>query len=426
MDSIENIRFSRSLIARSVDGMTVSTARVDAGTGNHTRRPPFGLPALAWTLGAVHLVARAGAFVQPMLVLYLTQEQGMAPTAAGAVVAAVGIGDFGSQLLGGWLGDRVGRRQTMLLGFLGTSIALAALGSADTTPVIWAAAVGYGLTAGLFRPAGSAAVADLPPEQRVRAYSLLYWAANLGYAIAATAAGVLASRGYGLLFWLNAVAMLAAALIVVAAVPETRSTSSHPRRALLPALLGDRLMVTMALIHVAYFTLLMQAFATLPLLMTAQGHGPATYGAVLALNGLAIVILQPLAAVVLAHRDRGTVLATSMLLAGLGGGLATVAQGSAGYAAAVLILTLAQVGMAVQFGATFADLAPPDLRGGYMGIASSTWSLGITLGPVVGTALLEDTGRFWLGATALSTGLLLFLAQQAVAGSLRERQAGRS
>jgi MFS family permease len=361
-----------------------------------------------------------------MLVLYLTQEQRMAPTVAGAVVAAVGIGDFGSQLLGGWLGDRFGRRQTMLLGFLGTSIALAALGSADTTPVIWVAAVGYGLTAGLFRPAGSAAVADLPPEQRVRAYSLLYWAANLGYSVAATVAGVLASRGYGLLFWLNAVAVLAAALIVVAAVPETRSTSSHPRRALLPALLGDRLMVTMTLIHVAFFTLLMQAFATLPLLMTAQRYGPGTYGAVLALNGLAIVILQPLAVVVLGHRDRGTVLAASMLSAGLGGGLAAVTESAAGYAAAVLVLSLGQIGMAVHFGATFAAMAPPDLRSRYMGVASSTWSLGATLGPMIGTALLEHTGRTWLGATALATGLLLFVAQRAVAGALRERQADRS
>ncbi|MFI6042111.1 MFS transporter [Nocardia sp. NPDC051321] len=399
--------------------MTVLTATADISANNHTPR----LPALAWSLGACHLVARAGGFVQPMLVLYLTQQQGMTPTAAGAVVAAVGIGDFGSQLLGGWLGDRLGRRQTMLLGFLGTAIALAALGSAETTTVIWAAAVGYGLTAGLFRPAGSAAVADLPPEQRVRAYSLLYWAANLGYAIAATVSGVLASHGYGLLFWLNAVAVLAAALIVVIAVPETRSSASGARRALLPALLGDRLMVTMTLIHVAYFTLNMQAFATLPLLMTGQGCGPATYGAVLALNGLAIVVLQPLAVVLLAHRDRGTVLATSMLLTGLGGGLVALSEPAAGYAVAILILSLGQIGMAVQFGATFADLAPADLRSRYIGVASSTWSLGTILGPLVGTALLEHTDRIWLGACAIAAGLLLFAAQQAVAGSLRERQA---
>ncbi|MFC9432892.1 MFS transporter [Nocardia sp. NPDC057030] len=398
------------------------TTIADTGTKNYTRQA-LGLPTLAWTLGACHLIARAGGFVQPMLVLYLTQEQRMTPMAAGAVVAAVGIGDFGSQLLGGWLGDRFGRRQTMLLGFLGTAIALAALGSAETAPVIWATAVGYGLTAGLFRPAGSAAVADLPPEQRVRAYSLLYWAANLGYAVAATGSGVLASHGYNLLFWLNALAMLAAASIVVTAVPETHSTTSRSRRALLPTLLGDRLMITMALLHVVYFTLNMQAFATLPLLMTAQGYGPGTYGAVIAVDGLAIVILQPLAVAVLAHRDRGTVLAGSMLLAGLGGVLATVAQGPAGYAAAVLVLGLGQIGMAVQFSATFADLAPTELRSGYLGVASSTWSLGTILGPLVGTTLLQHTDRIWLGAGALVTGLLLFTALKAVAGALRERQA---
>ncbi|UKD56270.1 MFS transporter [Amycolatopsis sp. FU40] len=360
-----------------------------------------------------------------MLVLYLTQEQQMYPTAAGAVVAAVGIGDFGSQLLGGWLGDRIGRRKTMLLGFLGTAIALAALGSAAVTPVIWATAVGYGLAAGLFRPAGSAAVADLPPDERVRAYSLLYWAANLGYAVAATVSGVLASRGYGLLFWLNAVAMLLAALIVVAAVPETHPGTSRQRRALLPALRADRLMRTMTLIHAGCFTLLMQAFATLPLLMTAQQFSSATYGGVLALNGFAIVVLQPLAVAVLANRDRATVLAASMLLAGVGGGLAAVSQGIVGYAVAVLVLSLGQIGLAVQFGATFAALAPPELRSGYLGVASSAWSLGAVLGPVLGTALLERAGRTWLGLVAFAAGILLFLAQQAVAGHLRERQDGQ-
>ncbi|WP_037366503.1 MFS transporter [Amycolatopsis orientalis] len=394
--------------------MTVAT--ITAGRTSARR-----LPSLAWALGACHLVARGGAFVQPMLVLYLTQEQRMTPAAAGAVVAAVGIGDFASQLLGGWLGDRIGRRKTMLLGFLGTAIALAALGSAETTPVIWGAAVGYGLAAGLFRPAGSASVADLPPEQRVRAYSLLYWAANLGYAVAATVSGVLASRGYGLLFWLNAVAMLAAALIVVAMVPETRSAASERRRALLPVLRADRLMLTMTLIHVGCFTLLMQAFATLPLLMTAHHFSSATYGAVLALNGFAIVVLQPLAVAVLANRDRGTVLAVSMSLVGSGGGLAALTPSIAGYAIAVVVLSLGQIGLAVQFGATFAALAPPDLRSGYLGVASSAWSLGAVLGPMAGTVLLQQGGRTWLGATAFAAGFLLFLAQQAVAGRLRVR-----
>jgi MFS family permease len=99
-------------------------------------------------------MSRAGGLARAFLVLYLTQERGLSPTTAGAVV-----------------------------GFSGTAVALVALGSAETVPAICAAAVGVGLTAELFRPVGSAAVADLPAHERVRAFGLLFWAANLGFTV---------------------------------------------------------------------------------------------------------------------------------------------------------------------------------------------------------------------------------------------------
>src|SRR4051794_31453970 len=91
---------------------------------------------LVWALMTTHFVSRAGGMARSFLVLYLTQERELPATTAGAMVAAVGVGDIGSQLLGGWLGDRIGRRHTMLVGFLGTAVALLALGSAETMPVI--------------------------------------------------------------------------------------------------------------------------------------------------------------------------------------------------------------------------------------------------------------------------------------------------
>src|SRR4051812_43271228 len=199
---------------------TINQARTVAS------RSSLGLPKLVWALAATHFVGRAGGVVRSFLVLYLTQAQHLSPATAGTVVAAVGLGDIGSQLLGGWLGDRIGRRNTMLAGFLGAAAALAALGSADSLPGIWVAAVGVGLTIELFRPAGSAAVADLPAEQRIRAFGVLYWAANLGFSVTGVAAGLLARHGYGLLFWINVLASLAAALIVWRQVPETRPAGS--------------------------------------------------------------------------------------------------------------------------------------------------------------------------------------------------------
>ena len=157
-------------------------------------------------------------------------------------------------------------------------------------------------------------------------------------------------------------------------------------------------MLAMVAIHVVYFTTFLQTFSTLPLVMAGDGHGPATYGAVLALNGIVIVVVQPIAVRLLDGRDRATVLAVSMLLVGVGGGLGAVVHSGAGYAGSILVWTLGQIGVAVMFGATFADLAPADLRGRYMGVASTTWSLGAVLGPLLGTALLDHAGRTALWA----------------------------
>ncbi|QFU89930.1 MFS transporter [Amycolatopsis sp. YIM 10] len=386
--------------------------------------PQLGLPKLVWALAATHFVGRAGGVVRSFLVLYLTQAQHLSPATAGAVVAAVGVGDIGSQLLGGWLGDRIGRRNTMLVGFIGAAGALAALGSADSMPGIWAAAVGVGLTIELFRPAGSAAVADLPTAQRIRAFGLLYWAANLGFSVATVMAGILAKYGYGLLFWINVVASLVAALIVWRQVPETRPAGSvRTRRALLPVLLRDRLMLAMMAIHAGYFTLFLQTFTTLPLLMTASGLGPATYGGVLALNGISIVALQPWAVRLLAGRNGSAVSAVSMLLAGLGAALGAVSHSPAAFAGSVLVWTLGQIGIAVRFGDTFAELAPAELRGRYMGLASTTWSVGAVLGPLAGTALLDVAGPAALGTACAIGGVVLFVAQRALIPALRRRAA---
>jgi MFS family permease len=58
-----------------------------------------------------------------------------------------------------------------------------------------------------------------------------------------------------------------------------------------------------------------------------------------------------------------------------------------------------------------------------MGVASTTWSLGAVLGPLVGTALLDHAGRTALWVACSATGLALFAAQKTVAPALRRRTA---
>jgi len=391
--------------------------------------PAPALPRAFWALWVCQLVNRLGSFVQPFLVLYLTQDRHLSAGTAGAVAAAVGAGSVASQLVGGWLADRVGRRVTMLMCFFGTGAALILLGSARSMVMIWVAAFVVGLLGDLFRPAVQATVADLlQPGERVRAYGLLFWAINLGFSVSTVSAGVLASVGYGLLFWLNAGTSVIAGLVIWAMVPETRPAldEGSSRRPLLPVALRDTVFLLMILLQIGYATIYFQGYSTLPLAMAGDGLPSSTYGLVIALNGVVIVLVQPFLGKRLAAFDRPKLLAGSMLVVGLGFGLGAVVHDWWGYGLSVVVWTIGEIGFAAVIGAVFADLAPVDLRGGYMGMSGMAFGIGTVVGPLAGTNALEYFGptTTWLGCALL--GVVIFIGQFALAPALHARGAANA
>jgi MFS family permease len=87
-----------------------------------------------------------------------------------------------------------------------------------------------------------------------------------------------------------------------------------------------------------------------------------------------------------------------------------------------VVWTIGEIGFAAVIGAVFADLAPVDLRGGYMGLAGSmSFGLGSVIGPLAGTNALEHFGSTttWLACAAL--GVVLFLGQLALSPALHAR-----
>ncbi|KPC74328.1 transporter, partial [Streptomyces sp. NRRL F-6602] len=64
------------------------------------------------------------------------------------------------------------------------------------------------------------------PEDRVRAFSLNYWAINLGFAVSAMAAGFIAQYSYLAGFLGEAVMTLTCAILVFVKLPESRPERS--------------------------------------------------------------------------------------------------------------------------------------------------------------------------------------------------------
>jgi MFS family permease len=186
------------------------------------QRTAGGLPRPFWFLWAGQLVNRLGYFVEPFLALYLVRGRDLSATTAGALVAAFGLGAFASQIVGGWLADRAGRRITLVVGMVATAGALLGLGAARDLVSLAVFAMLAGVAIDLYRPAVAALVADLvAPADRPRTFALLYWAINLGVSIAAVLGGALAERGYWLLFVIDAATCLAFAALIARGVPET-------------------------------------------------------------------------------------------------------------------------------------------------------------------------------------------------------------
>jgi MFS family permease len=386
-----------------------------------------GLPRAYWWLWTGMLVNRVGGFIVAYLALYLTERRGLTPSETGLVVALYGAGAALAGPVAGVLTDRAGRRPTMLLSLsLGGTCAVA-LGLAEQPASVAALVFATGFVGEMYRPPVQAAVADLvAPADRARAYGLLYWAVNLGFSLGFTLGGLLATVSWVAVFAVDGLTTLAFAAVVWRRVPETRPaglSAEHPRAALAGALrpLADRVYAPFLLLNFLVALVFFQFQLVLPLDMRAHGLGPAAYGALLSLNGIVIVLVQPAASRWLTRFDRSRVMAAAALLLGTGFGTHGLMHSAPAYALAIVVWTLGEIANHPVASALAADLSPAPLRGRHQGAFSLSWALAFLAAPALGGAVLSSrgAGAVWAGSFAL---MLLVAAGQLRLGPARRRR----
>ena len=386
-----------------------------------------GLPRTFWYLWTGSLVNRLGGFVYTFLALYLTQARHFTVAHAGLVIALYGAGSFASGPVGGYLADHLGRRLTMLCSFVLGAAAMLQLGFARAPQHIALSTFLLGFFSDLFRPALQATVADVvPPSERTRAYGYLYWAVNLGFAGAAMIAGFMASRSFTLLFIGDAVTTLGFGIIVYLRVPET-----HPQRE--PALrqrpdptapLRDGVFVAFLLSQFLVMLVGAQGNSTLPIDLRDHGIRPATYGWLLAINGVMIVLFQTTAIRLVQRFRRARVLALAALLQGIGFGLTGAAHSLGWYAFTIVVWTVAELLYSPLSPTVVADLAPSSLRGTYQGTYSMAWGLSSCLAPALGSLVLGRLGGRALWSGCFGACVLATLLHLAVGPARRRRLEG--
>lgn len=366
------------------------------------------LPPAFWWLWVSILVNRVANFVVPFCVLYLTTERSMSDSAAGLLIGLYGLGAVAGSLAGGTMVDHFGAKRVLTFSALASSCVTFALGIIAGMLVLSLVVWLIGVFGGMMKPASNALIAVIvEAPHRVRAFALSYWAMNLGFAIACLCAGFMAAAGYTTLFCTDAASTAACGLLVFFMVPDPGHDGSTRRRlrrrpaqrfGTAWAPLYDKPFLVVAAMNVVTTVLLQQLTATLPLAMRASGHSPATYGAVAALNGVLVCVLQMPISQLSAKKPLILSLTAGAMLMSVGFGLTAVAASAISYALTLIVWTIGEIVAAPAAPALVAALAGRGDQGAYQGILNATWGIGAVLGPVLGTTAFAAWGAqsLWL------------------------------
>lgn len=368
-----------------------------------------GLPRAFWWLWAATLINRIGGFIVIYLSIYLLVIRDFPPFFVGLVVGLYGAGSAVGGLAGGVLADRWGSRTTMVRANLAATGVAVVLGLVTHGTAIAVLAGVLGCLTNTTRPASAAMIADVVPERdRMRAFSLNFWAVNLGFSGAALLGGALAGFEPRLLFFLDAATTLAAALMVWR-LPESRPTAgpagsreSAERSGGLGEVLRDGVFLMLVVTGLLTW-MIIETLSMLPVAMRSDGISISSFGTVVAINGIMIVLGQLFVPRLVGNRDPSRVLVLAALLVGTGFGLVSLADQVWMYGFTVAVWTAGEMLMTPTNATLTNELAPARVRGRYNGVSALGFALASFSAPVLAGITVQGIGEraLWIGCFAL-------------------------
>lgn len=361
---------------------------------NHPWRGLRGLPSAVWLVCASTLVNRLGTMALPFLVLYLTGGRHWTPAQAGTAMMVYGAGALVAGPFAGRLADHLGHARILKASLWTSGSLLLLLPFAASRPALFALIFLWAALTQAFWPSAMALLAGLAaPEQRKAVYSLHRLSVNLGMAVGPALGGVIAHRSFTWVFWTDGLTTLAGATVLTLFLASAPAPTPHPGAVPARRAWKDRRLAFLLLAFLPVLMVFFQIEGALPLWVTRNlGFDTRFFGLIFTVNTLLIVALEVALNLAMAYWPHGRQLLVGSLFYAVGFGLTGLVRTKAALLGTVVIWTFGEMILLPAMADAVATLAPPERRGEYLGLYSTTFAAGLALGPWLGVLTYAHLG----------------------------------
>jgi len=385
-----------------------------------------GLSRSTWLLSIVMLINRSGTMVVPFLTLYLI-SMGYSVSKAGFVFAFFGLGAFTGAFVGGKLTDKIGFYPVQIITLLGGGIMFFVLAQMQNYWLICLFTYLLAFINEAFRPANSTAVAFYSqPDNRTRSYALNRLAINLGWAIGSGIGGILANINFSLLFYVDGITNIVAAILIwlfLKPVSFKSVSEKHFEAAGSLSPYKDKVYLLFILLTVFFASCFFQLFTNLsPYFFKELHFSTPLIGFLLAINGIIIAIVEMVLIYKLEGRRKNIdYIFIGILMVGIAFLMLNIpGMGPILALCMITVMTFGEIFSMPFMNSFWISRTQPSNRGEYAALYTMAWSAAQTLGPLGGSQLAGHFGFKWLwfsaGALCIIVSLLIRQLRNSDAG----------
>lgn len=397
-----------------------------------------GLPKPIYILFVATVINGVGIFVYPFLALYLTQRLHYSAAQAGTFLTIASILYVPGSFIGSKLADTFGRKGVLLTAQILMDICYILAGFYEGTSAVPVLVLLALLFDGAVDPAREALKMDVTNQgNRQASFSFLYLGHNVGFAIGPVIAGYLFYSSPTWLFWGNGILGILSMVPVLLWIKESKpskelieeskqwkTTEKGEEGGLFRALVTRPKLIFFALAVTFFSYAYSQTLFGLPLFTNSLfgEDGAKLYGELMALNGIVVVLCNPIIVSSLRrfHPLANTVI--SGLLYTIAFSLFALATSRPSLVMLSILFTIGEIIAVTNQNFYVANNTPISHRSRFSAIMPIIMGTGHAIAPMVGGHIIQ---RFSIRMLWVSTGLSALVGTLGILGLyLYERKRG--